>query len=454
MFSCRQRVLAALDHRQPDRVPLDLGGGPTSGMHVDSVYRLRQALTLDPLGTPVKVIEPFQMLGEIGSDLAGALGVDVVSLSPQGTLFGFKNEGWKPWTTFSGTPVLVPEKFNTAPEPNGDILQHPEGDHSAPPSGRMPKGGFYFDAITRQGPIDDDNLNVEDNLEEFAPIADEDLAHFAAEAERLSTETDKAILANFGGTAFGDIALVPATWLKHPKGIRDAEEWYMSTVARRDYVYEVFSRQCEIVLANLGKLHAVVGDRITAVYLTGADFGMQNGPFLSPAMYRDLFQPFHKAVNDWIHQHTSWKTFMHSCGSIMPLIGEFIESGFDILNPVQTSAVNMDPRELKARFGDRITFWGGGMDTQRVLPFGTPDEVRSQVKERIEIFGSGGGFVFNPIHNAQAGVPVENLLAMYEAVREFGSCASPGLARRGSGPASQDSVPHAPSPCRAGEESP
>ncbi len=420
MLTSRERVALALDHKEPDRVPLDLGGSAVTGMHVSSVYKLRQALRLDPPGTPVKVIEPYQMLGEIKPDLMDALGVDVVPLESLKTLFGFKKEGWKPWTLFDGTPVLVPEGFNTEPEPNGDILMYPEGDKSAPPSGRMPKGGFYFDTIIRQPPIDEENLNPEDNLEEFGPISDEDLAYFQREAERLYTETDKAIFANFGGTGFGDIALVPAPWLKYPKGIRDVEEWYISTVTRRDYVYRVFERQCEIALANLEKLYQVVGDRVSVLFVTGTDFGMQTGPFISRETYRELYMPFHKQVNDWVHQHTPWKTFIHTCGSVMALIPDFIEAGFDILNPVQTSAAEMDPRELKARFGDRIVFWGGGVDTQRTLPFGTPEEVREQVRERIRIFGRGGGFVFNTIHNVQARVPVENLLALYEAVREYG----------------------------------
>ena len=419
-MNSRDRVQCALDHQEADRIPLDLGGSVVTGMHVSTVYQLRQALQLDPPGTPVEVIEPYQMLGEIKPDLIEALGVDVVPLESRTTFFGFKNEGWKPWNTFDGTPVLVPEGFNTDPEPNGDILMYPEGDKSAPPSGRMPKGGWYCDAIVRQEPIDDDNLNVEDNLEEFGPISDEELEHFRREAERLYAETGKAILANFGGTSFGDIALVPAPWLKHPKGIRDVEEWYISTVTRRDYVYEVFERQCEIALANLERIYPAVGDRVTAVFVTGTDFGMQTGPFISPKTYRELYKPFHRRVNDWVHEHTSWKTFIHSCGSVMALIEDFIEAGFDILNPVQCSAANMDPAELKSRFGDRIAFWGGGVDTQRTLPFGTPEEVRAEVRERIKIFDPGGGFVFNTIHNVQPQTPIENVLAMYETLREEG----------------------------------
>jgi hypothetical protein len=375
-------------------------------------------LKLDPPRTPVKVVEPYQMLGEIKSDLMDALGVDVVALKGPSNFFGFKNEGWKPWTTFDGTPVLVPEKFNTDPEPSGDILMYPQGDRSAPASGRMPKDGWYFDAIVRQPSLDDEALNVQDNLEEFGPISEEHLRYLGQETERLHP-TGKALLADFGGSSFGDIALVPAVQLKHPKGIRDIEEWYVSLNLRRDYIYAIFERQCEIVLANLEKIAGVVGNRVTAILVTGTDFGAQNGPFVSPKTYRDLFKPFHTEVNNWIHRNTSWKTMIHSCGSIWRLLDDIVDAGFDILTPVQTTAADMDAAALKQKYGDRLTFWGGGIDTQKTLPFGTPDEVRRQARERIEIFSPGGGFVFNTVHNVQANIPVENLMALYEAVADY-----------------------------------
>ncbi len=357
-MTSRERVQMVVEHKEPDHVPLDLGASSVTGMQVDTVYKLRQVLRLDDQGTPVKVTEPYQMLGEIKPDLMEALGVDVVGLGKPATMFGFKNKGWKPWTTFEGTPVLVPEGFNTEPDANGDILMYPEGDKSVPASGRMPKGGFYFDSIVRQPPIDDDALNVEDNLQEFGPIGEDDLDYFHREAECLYTKTDKAILANFGGTAFGDIALVPAPWLKHPKGIRDIEEWYISTVTRRNYVYNIFERQCEIGIRNLEKIFAAVGNRVTAVFVSGTDFGQQNGPFISVKSYRDLFKPFHQEVNNWIHKNTQWKCFIHSCGSVRALLPDFIDAGFDIINPVQCSAAGMAPEELKKEFGDRVTFWG------------------------------------------------------------------------------------------------
>jgi hypothetical protein len=419
-MNSRERISLALNHQEADRVPLDLGGCGQTGMQVSTVYALRQALKLDQPGTPVKVSEPFQMLGEIKPDLQEFLGVDCVSVGGSTNFFGFKNEGWKPWTTFDGAPVLVPDLFNTEPNENGEILQYPQGDQSAMPCAIMPKGGFYFDSIVRQPPLDDEALNPADNLEEFQPITDDELLYLKTESERVFTETDKALILGLGGMAFGDIALVPGPTLKNPKGIRDIEEWYISTVTRKDYIREVFERQCEIALSNLPKIYAAVGNRPTVAWISGTDFGAQNNCFISPRAFHTLYKPFMAKINDWIHENTHWKTFIHTCGSIIPLIPDIIEAGFDILNPVQTSAVNMDPQELKTRFGDQITFWGGGVDTQHVLPFGTPEEVREQVRSHIQIFSKNGGYVFNPIHNVQSGVPVENLLAMYETVKKYG----------------------------------
>jgi len=218
---------------------------------------------------------------------------------------------------------------------------------------------------------------------------------------------------------------VPATWLKYPKGIRDVEEWYVSTVARRDYVYKCFEKQCEIALANLEKLHGVVGERVTAVFVTGTDFGTQTGPFISRAPTVTCFSlstsrstPGFTGTRRGKASSTHAARWWDCC-----LTSSRPASTFSTRSSARQPA--MDPRQLKARFGEHVTFWGGGVDTQHTLPFGTPDEVRRQVRERIEIFGSGGGFVFNPIHNVQSRTPVENMLAMFE--RCGGRSLSPGV---------------------------
>jgi hypothetical protein len=406
----------ALNHKEADRVPLDLGGSAVTGMHVSTVYKLRQLLELDLPGTPVKVYEPFQMLGEIKQDIQEALGVDVVGLVGPKTIFGYKYDKWKLWTTFDETPVLVPVDFNTEPNLDGSIPMYAKGESNKTPSGWMPKDGFYFDATERQGHLDWKKLDLEDNIEEFMSISNDDLNFFSEQALRLYS-TGKAILANFGGTSFGDIALIPGLDLGNPKGVRGIKEWYMCHVRRPDFIKQIFEYQLEIAINNLDKIYKKVGDKVTAVFITGTDFGTQLKPIMSVPSFRNLYKPYHTKINEWVHENTSWKTFIHSCGSVEALIPEFIDSGFDILNPLQTSAANMDPKELKDKYGNRISFWGGGVDTQNTLPFGTPEQVERQVKERVRIFGKNGGFIFNTIHNVQPKVPVENVLAMYKALK-------------------------------------
>ena len=412
----KERVKHTLNHKTPDRVAVDFGSTPVTGMHVTCVAELRDYYGLEK--RPTKVCEPYQMLGEIEEDLMDAIGIDVVSLPAPSTIFGFRNENWKEFQTPWGQALLVSEHFNTTKDVNGDLLLYPQGDMSVLPSGRMPVSGFFFDAIIRQEPIDDDNLNPEDNLEEFQPLSNSDLKHYEAQAKRLAS-SDRAIVGGVAGTAFGDIALVPAPFLKRPKGIRDVEEWYVSTAVRQDYLHEVFTKQCEVAIENLKRVHDVVGNVIDILFICGTYFGTQISTFCSTNTYDELYAPYYKRVNAWIHENTAWKTFKHSCGAVETFIPHFIDVGFDIINPVQCSAAGMEPQALKSRYGDYIVFWGGGVDTHTTLPFETPDQVRQQVLERCEIFALNGGFIFNSIHNVQARTPVENIVAMINAVKEF-----------------------------------
>ncbi|MEW6235543.1 MAG: uroporphyrinogen decarboxylase family protein [Candidatus Omnitrophota bacterium] len=414
-MTSKERLQNALNHKS-GKVPIDFGSTAVTGIHVSRVAALREYYGLEK--RLVKVHEPYQMLGWIDDDLKEAMGIDVDGIVTRCTIFGFPNKNWKEWRTQEGLEVLVSEDFQTDVDENGDTLIYPQGDRSVPPSGRMPKGGHFFDAIMRQEPIDESRLDPQDNLEEFGPISEYDLAHFARQAQELAC-TPRGIAATFGGTAFGDIALVPAPFLKHPKGVRDIAEWYMSTATRQDYIHKIFCRQCEIALKNLEKIHNIIGDIVDAVFVCGTDFGTQSSTFCSEAAFRSLYFPYYKQVNDWIHKNTHWKSFKHSCGAVEKFMNAFIDAGFDIVNPVQCSAKGMEAEGLKAKYGDRLTFWGGGVDTQKDLPFGTPQQVREQVLRRCEVFSQNGGFVFNSVHNIQANTPVENIVAMIGAVHEF-----------------------------------
>ena len=358
----------ALNHREPDRIPVDFGSTAVTGIHVSCVADLRRYYGLAP--GPVKVHEPYQMLGLVEPDLRAAMGLDVAGVYPRKTMFGFPADDWKAWN-FHGLDVLVPGDFRIRTEPNGDILIYPEGDETAAPSGRMPVGSAFFDTIIRQPEIDDEKFDPADNLEEFGPISDEDLEHIEGSVKAAGAN-GCGVAATFGGTAFGDIALVPAPFLKNPKGIRDIAEWYMSTRTRRGSIHQIFESQCETGIANLARIHARIGNAVDCMFVCGTDFGTQTSAFCSVATFRELWFPYYKRVNDWVHANTTWKCFKHSCGSVERFFESFIEAGFDIMNPVQCSAAGMDPAELKRKYGSRLVFWGGGVDTQKTLPFGTP----------------------------------------------------------------------------------
>ncbi len=416
-MSSREQFLKTVNHKQPDRVVLDLGATPVTGIHIQTISKLRRHFGLQR--KPIRVIEPFQMLGEVGWELIDSIGIDVIGAWGKKNMFGFHNHApYKEWKTPWGQRVMVPLNFNTTKDENGDLLMYPEGDTSVPPCAKMPKASYFFDAINRQEPIVEEELNIENNLEEFGLISNEELEHWRIEVDKAYF-SGKAVIAAFGGTALGDIALVPGMNLKAPKGVRDVAEWYMSTVMRPDYIKSIYERQVEIAIENMKRIYAVVGNKVNAMFICGTDFGTQDSTFCSPEQFDEMWLPYYRKVNDWIHENTQWKTFKHSCGAVEPFMDNFIRAGFDIINPVQINAAGMDPLKLKQKYGRDLTFWGGGVDTQHVLPFGKPEEVREQVLRTCDIFSKNGGFVFNPVHNIQANVPVENVVAMLEAIKEF-----------------------------------
>ena len=412
----KERVMTVLSHKEADRIALDFGAMPVTGIHVKKIEEFRQYYGLE--NKPVKVIEPFQMLGEVDDELIKIWNVDTIGVGGRGDMFGHIQEDFvekkMPW----GQTVLLPESFSMK-ENNGNIYVFPQGDTNYSPTAVMPENGYFFDAIERVAPTEmDDELNINDNLEEFGLMTDADMPYWK-ESLTNARATGRAVIANIGGTGIGDIALVPGLNLKNPKGIRAVADWYMSTVFRGDFLREIFDRQTDIAIQNLEKVNRVAGDCIDIIYVCGTDLGTQESQFCSAETLLSLYGPSYRKINDWVHRNTSWKTFKHCCGAIVPLLDALIECGFDIINPVQINAAGMDPEFLKKTYGDRICFWGGGIDTQRVLQSGTTQEVKNQVRQLCEIFGAGGGFVFNTVHNLQATVPLENAIALMDAIGEI-----------------------------------
>jgi uroporphyrinogen decarboxylase len=396
-MNSRERVLCALEHRQPDRVPIDCGGTRQSGIAASTYHKLKEQLGLN---TPTRVYDVYQMLAEIERPILERFGADCAGLQRPAVAFGIRNEAWKPWRMFDGTPVEVPGAFNPLPDDRGDlILYHDEGSLLA----RMPKGGFYFDRLDKYpGAAHADPESLQLPL-----LTQEECDHLHAQAEAYHQNSDLAIIAAMG----------PPYELFFGLGTGDFQAWMITLATEPEYVDALLTRIVDAWLENLRRFADAVGDRVQILQFND-DLGTQDAPFLSVRMFRERIFPHYRRGLDWVHRYTGMKVFMHNDGAIASLIPTLIEMGVDILNPVQTTATGMDPLELKRRFGDQIVFWGGACDCQHTLPFGTPEQVAREVRESVRILGARGGYVLASVHNIQANVPAENVIAMFEAAME------------------------------------
>jgi uroporphyrinogen decarboxylase len=396
-MTSRERILATLNRRPVDRVPVDFGGTRQSGIAVAAYHRLRERLGLRNR-RPARVFDLFQMLAEVEQEVADRFGADCVGLYRPEVAFGIPNEGWKTWTLFDGTPVEVPGGFHPETQPGGDLALRRDGVVIA----LMPQDGFYFDRMEKNPGATHPDLDSWEPPRLSAPT----LEHYARQAEALHTGTDKAIVAPLG----------PPYELFYGLGQGGFEDWMLTFASEPDYVRALYAKLVDVWIDNLRAFHAAVGDRIQVLQICD-DFGTQRAPFLSERMFRELVLPAYRRGLDWVHAHTGWKVMLHSDGALFPLLPGIVEMGVDILNPVQTTAAGMDAARLKAAFGDALVFWGGACDPQTTLSFGTPADVARESRANLEVLGRDGGYVFAPVHNIQATVPPENVVAMFDAVR-------------------------------------
>jgi len=399
-MTSRERVRIALSHKEPDRVPIDLGGSLVTGVNAVAYRRLREYLGID--GQPVKVANIILQLAEVEEPVRKRFGVDVIELPPLEPLPGVRNTCWKPWTLPDGSPALISADFEPEITERGDILiRAPDG--SVP--NWMPAGTYHF--IPKDAPLA--NATLED-LEEFEPsrLSDEELEFLHHTARRLYEETDYAIFGWFGGSL-----------VEGGQFARGWEQFLIDLVQNPEFASKLVEKLFQAAMADLERYIDAVGEYVDVIGF-GDDLGTQMGLQFSPKIYRSLFLPYHKQLYGLVHSRTNAYVFLHSCGSVYDLIPDLIEAGVDILNPVQTSAAKMDPVKLKQEFGDRLSFWGGGSCPHTVLPWSTPEEVEADVRKRLQIFAPGGGYVFAPIHNIQPDVPPENIVAMYDAALKWG----------------------------------
>ncbi len=413
MTTSRERILAAISHQEPDRVPIDLGATPSSGISAIAYSNLLKYLNRPEL--PVLIYDVVQQLAQPDMVILDQFGVDVLDI---GRTFNDDPADWSPITMANGGAAFYPKGYKPTRMPDGSYQTY-DGDGKRMLS-RMPVGATFFDQTyfpyVDGYPDSFDNLDAEMGRIMWARDAHSPWDHagdpdfwqkLRENTLKLRAGTDKALLVVCGCNLF--------EWGTF---LRRMDNFLIDLMCDPYNVEKLLDQLLIRHLATLEKVCNAVGD-IVDIIRFGDDLGMTSGPFMDIEIYRELFKPRHKILCDYVKAHSKMHTFIHSCGSISLLMPDMIEAGIEIFNPVQTNAWNMAPDFLKKEFGKDCTFWGGGIETVGTLNTGTPRQIRDQVFERLEIFSKGGGFVFNTVHNILPDVPAENIVAMFEAVRDF-----------------------------------
>ena len=394
----RERVLAALRHEVPDRIPLDVGGTESSGLTGIAYNRLRAHLGI---GGATRLFDPMGQLAVVEESVLDALGVDCVPLH-------FEPRRWQPSTLADGSPCEVPGGWGETLLPDGSREVRAEDGRLA---ARMPSGGFYYEP----GDPPLAHLSAADQVDPGAPcIRQFDLPGFSDECWVERRERAKALHATHRAV----VGNLVCHFLAAGQMLRGYEQFMCDLIADKPLAHALLEALCNAHLARAEEYIATLGPWLDVI-LVNDDLGTQNGPVLSLALYREMVKPYQRRLFGYIRDHFDGALLMHSCGAVAEFIPDLIECGVQAINPVQVSADGMEPERLKREFGRDIVFWGGGCDTQRVLNRGTPDDVRRAVRKNCAALAPGGGFVFTQVHNIQPDVPPRNVLAMLEALREF-----------------------------------
>lgn len=406
-MNSRQRILSALDHHQPDRIPIDLSGHRSSGIAAMAYARLRNFLGLPK--RPIRVYDPVQQLAIVDEDVLELFGVDAIEL---GRAFAREDKYWADWVLPDGTPCLMPV-WAKPERANGDWILRSK--RTGRPIARMPEGVWYFEQCNFPFLEREDLGALEPELEECmwsaiasppGPIVSASNGDWllAEGARRLRQETSRAIIGLFGGNL-----LELGQWFYRN------DNFFLLLAGEPARAHRFLDKLLEIHLRNLDRFLATLAPYIDII-LFGDDLGMQSGPQVSPAMYREFFKPREQAMWQRVKERAPHlKIMLHCCGGVRELLPDLLQAGLDAINPVQITCRGMEPAALKRDFGRQLTFWGGGCDTRDVLISGTPTQVRDHVRRLVEIWRPGGGFVFQQVHNILADVPPANVVAMYEA---------------------------------------
>jgi uroporphyrinogen decarboxylase len=411
VMTSRERVLRAVSFQDTDRVPIDLGAMKASGIAVKAYNRVKARVGVR---SRTRIWDPKFMIASVEEEVMRRFHLDVVPLDVSSAEYDVRPDSeWQPKTLCEGAEGLLPPGTNVGTDPEGRwaLLDQKR----KPTPFRMPRDGYYFDDTSFNGA----GRTIDPAL--FRPVTgftDEQLSALQSRGKFLYGNTEYALLGWGGGICFLGLSLITDRLSNVTMGL--PSQWMVMLLTEKQTCHDMMDRSVEASIKCLKQLHDAVGDYCFAWGIAADDSGTQRGEFINPELWAEMIEPHYAKLCAWIHRNTNWKTFLHCCGSIYHLIPHMIEAGVDILNPIQTSATNMEPNRLKEEFGGKIVFWGGGCDTQRVLTTGTPEEIREHVRERLAVFKPGGGYVFNQVHNIQPNVPPDNIIAMLDAAYEYG----------------------------------
>jgi len=403
-MTSRERVLTACQHREPDRVPLDFSAHSSSGIAAIAYRKLRDYLELPK--KPLRVYDPIQQLAIVDDDVLEKFGVDAINMARG---FALSEDCWADWILPDGTPAKIPAW--ALPQDDGErrVFRSRSGRVIA----QMPPGALYFEQTYFPFADPEGPLTIPEAMQESMwhvmtgpPGPGVDWEALREGARRLRASTDRAILGGFGGNL-----------LEAGQFLYRNDNFFMLLASEPAKAHKFLDGLLEIYMPKLEKFLAAVGEYIDIIRF-GDDLGMQNGPQVSPRMYREFFKPRHQLMWKRAKELANVKVMLHCCGGVRPLLPDLIEAGLDAINPVQISCAGMDAGKLKADFGKEMVFWGGGCDTQTILPNATPEAIARHVREQIDILRPGGGYVFQQVHNILANVPPENIVAMFRAVQE------------------------------------
>jgi uroporphyrinogen decarboxylase len=404
-MTSRERVWEAVNHREPDQIPVDVGGTKVTGIHIDEYCDLVRWLGLDLL--PLKCYEQFQMLARVDYEVRLWFGSDVIQLENPVETWGLPNRDWQLWATCKGNQVLMPGTHNPVLCDDGNYRLYNNGVSVA----YRPPDALYYERDCKTGMSDEIVFADPAKWAASMPLySDEELKQLQKQAKFYHDNTGYSIHGGFMKGGLGTVGIFAG----HTFG-----DWMCILLTEPEYANEILEATARRVVQNLALYLQAVGDYIDTIMVSGVDYGTQDREMFSPDIFHDLYVPNFKIINGFVHEKCRAKVMFHTCGSIYHIIRDLIDCGVDILNPIHTNAANMQPERLKMEFGDDIVFWGGGIETQSVLPKGSREEIENQVKERLDVFGRGGGFVFAVIHNIQYGVPPKNLAFMVEALNKY-----------------------------------